>query len=237
MILRISVTLGVICRFIALDIYPCQFRFWILVIFFFSSFKIIIIFHLFRLELLVADDETSTSEEQTDDNQEANGSVKPVPSILISGQELSNSLLMSVGLQFGDDLWAIVWEKSVDTKLWQIEARNIDALNLQPPILLYEIVKRALLQLLFTITIDECYQASLLQTQINCTNSNFIPSMRADIVKPLVKSFIANETDCVHSEFFVENFERVEMSENFQEIVMKQADSANIINFEVKLCH
>lgn len=140
-------------------------------------------------------------------------------------------------MQFGDELWAIVWEKTVDTKLWQIEAQNIDALNLQSPILLYEIVKRALLQLLFTITIDECYQASIFQAQINCTDTNFIPSMRADIVKPLVKSFMANETECVQSEFFIEDFERVEMSENFQEIVLNRPSSSNIVNFEVTLCH
>lgn len=181
----------------------------------------------------------STYEVRSDDDDELMEPEPSIePSISISGQDVSNSLLMSVQLQFDDELWSIVWEKAVDTKLWQIEAQHIDAFNVQPPVLLYEIVERALLQLLFSITIDECYQASLLQnTQLNCTNTNFMPPMQADIVTPLVNSFMANDTTCVQSEFLIENFQTVEMSEHFQEILLKRANLSNIINFEIKLCH
>lgn len=186
----------------------------------------------------MTDDETTTFEEQTDKNQDLNGLLEPVPSIIISGQEISNNLIMSIDLQFGDELWTIVWEKTVSVlKMWHIDAQNIDTLNIQPPILLYAIVKRAILQLLFTITMDECYQASILETQINCTNIDFIASMRADIVEPLVKSYMANETKCVQFKFFIDNFERVQMNENFDETALKHTNSSNIINFEVKLCH
>lgn len=145
---------------------------------------------------------------------------------------------MFVELQFDDELWTIVWEKTMNLlKVWQIDARNIDTLNVQPSILLYELVNRSVLQLIFTIIMDECYQASILNTQINCTDVDFIQSMRADILKPLLKSYMANDTKCVQSEFFVENFERVQTIGNFNETALKHSNSPNIISFEVKLCH
>lgn len=175
---------------------------------------------------------------QTIENHGSNGLLGPVPSILISGQEIPNNLLLAVELEFDDDSWTIVWEKTVNVlKIWQIDVQHIDILNIQPPILLYETVEKAVLQLLFTIIMDECYQASILQTQINCTDIAFISTMRIDIVKPLLESYMANETKCAQSEFYIDHFESVQLNENFDESVLKRLDSSNIINFEVKLCH
>lgn len=175
-----------------------------------------------------------------DDNEDSIEIFKPNPIILISGQEISNNLLVSIDLQFGDELWSIVLEKTVNKlQIWEIDAQNIDTFIIKPPILLYEMVKRSILKLLFTIIMDECYQESIYQTQINCTNIDVIASLRADIVKPLLKSFMANETKCVQTEFFVDDFERVvQINDDSDENVSKyRLDSSNIINFEVNLCH
>lgn len=180
----------------------------------------------------------NTSEQQTDENYVFNGLLEPVPSILISGQEIPNNLLLAAELQFDDELWTIVWEKTVNIlKIWQIDAQNIDTLNIQPSILFYETIEKSVLQLLFIIIMDECYQASILQTQINCTDIAFISTMQGDIVKPLLKSYTANETKCAQSKFYIDNFESVQLNGNFDETILKRLDSANIINFEVNLCH
>lgn len=172
----------------------------------------------------------------TNDNHDnSNELAKADPSLLISGHELSNNLLLAVDLQFGDDIWTIVWKKTVGIlKMWQIDAQNVDALNISPPILMYKIVEKAVLQLVFTIIMEECYQASVRQTEIDCTDIDIVPKMKADIIKPLLKSFMTNGK-CVQAEFYIDHFKQVQTNGNFDQL--EHLNSSNIISFELKLCH
>lgn len=84
---------------------------------------------------------------------------------------------------------------------------------------------------------NECYELSSTgRGEIDCADVDFVPQMRADVVKPLVKSFMeSNGTECAQAEFFVDNFEMVEAGGNFDRL--EHFDSSNIISFEIKLCH
>lgn len=172
-------------------------------------------------------------EQSIDDNQRSNRSIEPVPSILISGRVISSNLLLAIDLQFGDDLWTIVWGKTVEVlRVWQIDIQNIDKLNIQPSISMYKMVEKSVLQLLFTIIMHECNRASNHQSDVD-----FISNLRDDIVKPLLKSFMTNETKCSQSVFYSDHFKMVQMGGNFDKAELERVNLPNIISFDLKLCH
>lgn len=169
-------------------------------------------------------------------NQSGISSTKP--SILITGSEISKNLLSIVQLKFGNQLWTIAWQTRVSLfKYWRINARNIDSFDIHPTEL-FDLIEKSTLQLLYMMIIEECYQLSIQSGNIDCFSMDYSPVLRADIVNPLLQSYIANTTACVQTKFYLDHFEmQIGGTASKNRSTLVPESSTEIIGFEVNLCH
>lgn len=163
-------------------------------------------------------------------------------SLVISARELPQHLLSAVQLKFNNNLWTIVWLDEVSAmKFWRIDVLNIDSINVHPLELL-TVLEQTIFQLLNLIIMEECIQSVIVSEDIDCFEIDYLPKLRKDFIVQLLQSYKTNNSECLKSEFYADNFE-MQINGIFEQITAVHENpfeiklTTDVICFEVNLCH
>lgn len=164
------------------------------------------------------------------------------PTLIISGRELTESLITTVEFELYNHQWTIMWQKQVSSiKFWRIDAQNIDSIDIHPLDLL-NLIDQTTVQLLYLMIMDDCAQTVIRGGNFDCFSMDYLPKLRKEVTKPLLKSYMAKTTKCVKSEFYLDHL-KMQIGDPFKQRAYNSSNSlekestTELIGFEVKLCH
>lgn len=164
------------------------------------------------------------------------------PLLVISSQDISINLLSTLKLLFEHEIWQFSWQEEVSVlRSWGIYVANIDSLTSNKTEL-HDRLLKTLIRILDTIITEECYRQTTLTGDNICSNIDLVSQLRKIIGKPLLKSYIAYETDCVDAGFYIDHLKirnggKIGKIFQYNLNALEHGKPAEIIRFNIKLCH